>query len=834
MICPQCTSENRKSARFCKRCGAWLAKQTPAILDRIVGCTELKEQIGELIRTFHGAKRKRKSARSHLKMHILLAGEAGTGKTNFPALIAETLFNEGIIRQRDITVVPAIGFAGFMEKRDEQLDALRGGAVLFDDLHKLVAQSAGEGITELDHLLSFMDEAGENVVVFAAARPGTILGQCEQDPSIRSRFDLVLHLPPMDATAIADVCMRMLRTEGLTLAPATQHRLEAVCRHMVRTQQGGAANGHMAAGLAAAIVRAFFARTGDGSSRDMVHPDDIPGEAESMPTPDEVLRDLDDLIGLTHVKEQLRALAVQVQVERDRVERGLVASARMPAVHCVLTGNPGTGKSTLARRLGALFAAMGVIDRGHVVEVDAARLISQFQGETRKVVNEMCERAMGGVLFIDEAYAFAPPAGGGTNALGTEVIDALLKRMEDDRGRFIVVAAGYRDPMNRFLNANEGLRSRFTTILHIDDYMPPELVRIFESFAHQDGRMLSPAALTAVQRAMDARHAMRDEHFANARFVRTFYETACAGAARRIESIDPGRRTDTAYLTLEAADIPWDTPVTVSVDEVMKEIDRLAGIAPVKDELRTLASTLQVQRAREERGAAHKPFAEHFIFAGNPGTGKTTVARLLARVLKAIGALETGQLIEVTEKDLVGVVVGETKQKTNEVIGSAMGGVLFIDEAYTLVKSQKEHNFAREAMEQLLVRMENDRGKFCVVAAGYPAQMEEFLRFNPGMPSRFTTTIIFPDFSADELAAIFRGMAADAQMSLAPGTAETLRDVFSRMLERPGPDFANARTVRILFDRTLKAQARRLAPMLNAGTLSHEELSALTPGDIPS
>ena len=707
-----------------------------------------------------------------MKMHILLTGEAGTGKTSFPALIAEMLFNEGIIRQRDLTVVPAIGFAGFMEKRDEQREALRGGAVLFDDLHKLVPQNAGEGITELDHLLSFMDECGADVVVFVAARPGPYLSQCEQDPSFRSHFDLVLRLPKMNAADIAAVSVRMVRNEGLMLAPATQLRLEAVCRHMVRAQQAGAANGHAAAGLAAAIVRAFFARTGDGSSRDMVHPDDIPGEAESMPSPEEVLKDLDDLIGLTHVKEQLRALAVQVQVERDRVERGLTPSERPPAVHCVLTGNPGTGKSTLARRLGALFAAMGVIDRGHVVEVDAARLISQYQGETRKVVNDMCENAMGGVLFIDEAYALAPPAGGGTNALGAEVIDALLKRMEDDRGKFIVVAAGYREPMNRFLNANDGLRSRFNIILHIEDYAPAELVRIFEGFAHQDGRMLAPAALSVLQRAMHARHAMRDEHFANARFVRTFYESACARAARRIESIDPGRRTDAAYLTLEAADIPWDAPVTVSVDEVMKEIDRLAGLVPVKEELRTLASALQVQRAREERGAAHKPFAEHFTFAGNPGTGKTTVARLLARVLKAIGALETGQLIEVTEKDLVGVVVGETKQKTNEVIDSALGGVLFIDEAYTLVKPQKEHNFAREALEQLLIRMENDRGKFCVVAAGYPAQMEELLQFNPGMPSRFTTAIVFPDFSADELVAIFRGMAADAQMSLAPGTAE--------------------------------------------------------------
>jgi hypothetical protein len=344
--------------------------------------------------------------------------------------------------------------------------------------------------------------------------------------------------------------------------------------------------------------------------------------------------------------------------------------------------------------------------------------------------------------------------------------------------------------------------------------------------------MLSSGALALLERAVRARHAMRDEHFANARFVRTFYESTCARTATRIASLDVAGRTDETYIMIEEADIPWDAPANISVDDVMKEIDRLTGLAPVKEELRTLASTLRIQRMREERGAAHKPFAEHFIFSGNPGTGKTTVARLLARILKAIGALETGQLVEVTEKDLVGVVVGETKQKTNEVIGSAMGGVLFIDEAYTLVKSQKAHNFAREALEELLVRMENDRGKFCVVAAGYPEQMEEFLRFNPGMPSRFTSTIVFPDFTPDEMVTIFSGMAEAAQIQLGAGTQERLRKVFADLAEEPGRDFANGRTVRSCFDRALKAQARRLAPAASGGSVSDAQLSVLMPEDI--
>ena len=542
-----------------------------------------------------------------------------------------------------------------------------------------------------------------------------------------------------------------------------------------------------------------------------------------------ILSDLDSFIGMQTVKQAVREIAYTIQNNIQRAERGLGEQQKM-GMHIVLTGNPGTGKTTIARKLGEILAAIGYLDNGHVVEVDRSKMVSPYQGETPKVVSRLCDKAIGGILFVDEAYTLAPLSQAGErDNQGAQALETLMKRMEDDRGKFVVIAAGYKTEMDNLFRVNPGMRSRFNYFLDLEDYSPEELLQIMMVFAKEKRYVFTPEAEALASKMIGELYKSRDKDFANGRTMRSLFDQICKKQAQRLQNGDLASMTNEQLMTIMEEDIPYEAPKQVDYTECLKRLDGLVGLNSVKKEIANLAAFLNLQIKRGETNTFQ---GKHYVFTGNPGTGKTTVARIMADVFRTLGILSRGQLVEADRSKLVAGYSGQTAIKTNQLIDSALGGVLFIDEAYTLCSNDND-SFGSEAIDTLLKRLEDDRGKFVCIVAGYTEQMHTFIDSNPGLKSRFTQTIHFDDYNPDELTQIFVNLAQKKNMVIDEPTRDAIHRQFEQLYLRRDKNFGNAREARRIFDEAVEKQSQRLVSLMSDPNFKEEDMYRITADDLP-
>ena len=826
MICEHCHKENRSVAKFCKWCGHALATQN--VLDKLVGLDEVKAQLKTIVDTYTYLHSRKDIANVRLAVNAVIIGETGTGKTSLAEIIRDYFYQNRIIEKPKLTMVDAVDYSRFVDKWEDNVKKARNGILFFDNVQKLLPDKYSNQVNPLDKLFVEMDKWDDNPIVVMAGLPKGLDDFLESNPAVTNRFKYRFRLPVPGYQELCEMTKMELRTKyGVTtFSPDADRQLQRFFKYQLKIKDETFGNAHLAMKTAEDIFTSFISRGADATQ---VEKEDVRGYVPEERSLEDILSDLDSFIGMDEVKGAVKEIAYAVQNSIQRQERGLGEQEKM-SMHIILTGNPGTGKTTIARKLGEILAAIGYLDSGHVVEVDRAKMVSPYQGETPKVVDRLCDKAMGGILFVDEAYTLAPVSqAGDRDNQGAQALEKLMKRMEDDRGKFVVIAAGYRTEMDNLFRINPGFRSRFNYFLNIEDYSPEQLFQIMLVFAKEKKYIFSEQAEAKAKMCIKQMYDSRDKDFANGRTMRSLFDQICKKQAQRLQYGDISSMSNEQLMTIEDEDIPYEAPKSVDYTDCLKKLDGMVGLSAVKKEITNLAAFLNLQI---RRGEANTFQGKHYVFTGNPGTGKTTVARIMADVFKTLGIIARGQLVEADRAKLVAGYSGQTAIKTNQLIDTAMGGVLFIDEAYTL-KSNDTDSFGSEAIDTLLKRLEDDRGKFICIVAGYTDQMHDFIDSNPGLKSRFTQTIHFDDYTPDELTQIFLNLAKAKSFVVDQDTEGAIHRQFEQLYLRRDKNFGNAREARRIFDQTVEKQSQRLVSLMNDPGFREEDMYRITQEDLP-
>ncbi|KAA5830671.1 AAA family ATPase [Saccharopolyspora hirsuta] len=677
--------------------------------------------------------------------------------------------------------------------------------------------SATALLEELRRLLNRLPDLHVLVVCRAggADRVGAV------NPALLQQFR-VAETRPFTQEARVELFQRAVARRGASVAQAAARegaRLAAVGQQNLR-------GARLVEQVAERAVEAARARSSSGQLKVL---------RRDLPKPPARGADFADCVGLESVRRELDLVLAEGRAAELRRKAGMPGAARPR--HLVFTGAPGTGKTTAAGILGRMCADLGLLSSGHLVVVDCADLAGRHVAEAAIGVQRAIDQAAGGVLCIEDAGTLARPGIDVDQSRNRGVIDALLAGLQARPQDLLVVLCGPDAAVNGLLKATPELAACFPKVVRFPDLTDAQVVELYERKAAEAGFTVAAGVPEKVGRLV--RTARRSAAMTNGRLAAHLLERTISLQSRRIlADEEPG-----ALDRIEVADVP-DTPVEpVRADlpaDPMAAIDDLVGLETVKREVRLLVSEAEADRLRRAAGLEPGSRMRHLVFTGNPGTAKTTVARLIAAVYAELGLLSSGHLVEVSHADLIAQYIGQTAPKVRAAVERALGGVLFIDEAYALTPPDGRQSYGPEAIAELLRLMEEHRDDLVVIAAGYESRMVEFLRTNPGLASRFPSVVHFPDYSEAELVAIFERMADGAGFTLADGVGAQVRQIL-RAAKRD-ESFGNGRVVRNLLDRAIALQGDRITSadhdaaevrLLRPADLAGVRVSQLASGDGP-
>jgi len=518
------------------------------------------------------------------------------------------------------------------------------------------------------------------------------------------------------------------------------------------------------------------------------------------------LHKVHELVGMENVKEQLDIWIAQVNGRKKLKAKG-ITTQKAPMTNIMISGAPGVGKTVLAEYLTDLLYETGMISEKKFTLVRPDDIIGQHVGHTGPKTQEKIKQAMGGVFFLDEAYELAGGALQGTKGnFGNEALQIIMQAMEKHAGKMAFIFASYEDRVEDIYDMNDGLESRFSQHFQLKDYTVEELLSIGELMLKQKGFEVNEAKDTFRQVIEDK--TINGVLSGNARTIRTMVEKI---VTHHLVYIGKEDVEDVATIIPETIDRACRNQLSdkerQGLDELyqnaQKELQEMIGLFDLKAKIKRIANLQRSQRRRREKGLKTKKVTNHMFFYGPPGSGKTTVARLVGKLLRGAGVLENGHVVEVTKDDLTSAT--HVSRQVKRMFRKARGGILFIDEAYMLANDGD----GQEAVDTLIREMEEYRDEIVVIFAGYEKDMQRLLRVNQGLKSRVPNHVYFEEYSASQLLEIALQFIEQNEYEL-DGEAEMELEKFVFEFYEKGYIDGNGRWVRNLVDRIIEVQGDRV------------------------
>jgi len=802
-------------------------------LNALTGLESVKKFVYELMETVQVNKLRARDGDSAVAMslHMVFTGNPGTGKTTVARLIGRILKALGLLPQGQLIEVTRQDLVGqyvgsTAPKTMARVNEALGGVLFIDEAYTLARHDHDSFGTEaIDTIVKAMEDHRNNLVVVLAGYTQEMETFMRSNPGLRSRFPFIVEFPDYKAADMLEIMIQMAGKNGFRIETGIHEGLMELFDQKQIPGRNDSGNGRLVRNLFEEAVRKQATRIMMADKRAgadlqlLIEADFGIGDQEAF----NIENELAGIVGLDTVKTFVRTLEKQLIVNRRRKEVGVHVDTGQ-SLNMIFSGNPGTGKTTMARLLAGMLRSMGFLKKGHLIEADRSDLVGQYVGQTANKTKLVVESALGGVLFIDEAYALTDDSlqGGG---FGKEAIDTLVRLIELHKDNLVVILAGYTEDMQRFVQINPGLSSRFPLQIEFPDYTAEEMQRIASMMVKARGFALAPDAAGLLISYFNEKQIPGRKDGGNGRLVRNTLEEAIRKQAERLAD-DPDMAADKLNkLTAEDFRLSANSDSSsVQGGNALGALDSIVGLSSVKEFVRSLSAQIEVARRRQELGLPKASAqALHMVFKGNPGTGKTTIARILAQRLKELGVVRADTLVETDRSGLVAGYVGQTALKTKEVIERALGGILFVDEAYALAEGDQ---FGQEAIDTLVKAMDDYRDRLIVILAGYEEDMERFLSRNTGLRSRFPNIITFPDYTAEEMLQIAH-LLVKAQGYILARDAEAKLLTILKTYEGD-LTAGNGRLVRNLVEKAIRHHALRLSTNAHATV---EELSTLESED---
>lgn len=750
------------------------------------------------------------------KKHVVIMGNAGTGKTSAVKFLAKLYHFLDILKENKVVSVTLTDLLTSnvnteSEELKRALDNAWNGILLIENAHQLHNPDSRGNYNSEDRIVKALinllenQKKANNWVLVLTGTPDGMASLMTANPELRKFFAEPIMLDDFKPDELCSMLDNYSSANDLILNQEAKKKLESFIMHKYNMRGPNFENARLIPQLFDnQIVPRMFHRIGlirkpTEDELKTVLPEDIP---TIQGQPDEAFQELENLVGLGKIKTRVRDYLNAVQLAARRMEMGLPTN--MPRLHMAFMGNPGTGKTTVATIIGKVFASWGILSGGRVIETEKSKMVGQYIGETEFKMRELLAQARGNILFIDEAYQLVE---GSEKDYGRIVMNSLLTELGKDNQDIVVILAGYTAPMKKLMESNEGIESRFPNVFSFEDYTTDELMEIGKLMIHKQGFKLTEGAATNMRAIIEEEAEKPSPRFGNGRFVSNLLQNQILASLGARTAALPHPTTEELNTILPEdvvinkaqKDVVFDD---VAIDTALEKLDNLAGLTNVKIAIHNFVKSARYLHDIGEPYVGKGLLAWRFV--GNSGTGKSTVAELMAVILKGMRLIANSHITEIKGERIFNVSEMDCDHVLREAVKKSCNGLIFID--VDTRGFSNDYNYAR-TIERIRLKM----GELTVEAGGECALiLAELDAPNKNVAEQlidagiyeFDHTLVFKDFTAEELYIILCDCLKKFNVTFSPAAEKHMLENLKAMRPSIG---ANARTMKLM-SRTIYQQ----------------------------